>query len=109
LSEANEAPAALAAFLQGVERRAWLLAWAQCGSVEGERALAGALRAFRTQASDWPMADWPLRFWKLLSATRRCANPPEMPAGMGVPALGHRADAGAPGPAAAAGGRPAGR
>lgn len=76
MSEANEAPAALAAFLQGVERRAWLLAWAQCGSVEGgERALAGALRAFRTQASDWPMADWPSRFWKLLSATPAMRRP----------------------------------
>lgn len=76
MSEANEAPAALAAFLQGVERRAWLLAWAQCGSVDGaDRALTGALRAFRTQAPDWPMADWPARFWKLLAATPAMRQP----------------------------------
>lgn len=76
MSEANEAPAALAAFLQGVERRAWLLAWAQCGSVDGaDRALTGALRAFRTQAPDWPMADWQARFWKLLAATPTMRQP----------------------------------
>lgn len=76
MSEANEAPAALVAFLQGIERRAWLLTWAQCGSPEGaDRALVGALRAFRTQAADWSMAEWPRRFWTLLAATPAMRQP----------------------------------
>ncbi len=76
MSEANPAPAALAAFLQGIERRAWLLAWSQCGSAAAaERALAGALRAFRLQAADWPMAEWPRRFWALLAAAPMLRQP----------------------------------
>ncbi|WDM68058.1 hypothetical protein [Xanthomonas cucurbitae] len=62
-------PAALSAFLRGVERRGLVLAQLQCGDVAAaERALAAALRAFGSQAAGRPMAGWPTRFWSLLAA-----------------------------------------
>jgi len=62
-------PAAVVAFLRGVERRAWLFLWLRDGDQEAAGpALAAALRAFARQAPDWPMADWPHRFWSLLAA-----------------------------------------
>lgn len=62
-------PAALSAFLRGVERRGFVAALLQGGdeAVAG-RALAAALRAFRRHAGEEPMAGWPVRFWGLLSA-----------------------------------------
>lgn len=64
------APAALAAFLKGCERRGAVFAELQCGDPErGDVALAAALRAFRAKAAALPMADWPVRFWSLLAAT----------------------------------------
>lgn len=64
------APAALSAFLRGVERRAAVFADLQCGErATAERALAAAMRAFRNHALALPMADWPQRFWTLLAAT----------------------------------------
>lgn len=63
-------PAALSAFLRGIERRGAALAWLQCGDQQqGEYALLAAIRAFSVQAAKLPMADWPLRFWTLLAAT----------------------------------------
>lgn len=60
---------ALDAFLKGVERRAWVLAHAQCGDARAaEIALAATLMRFRHGAPDWPMAQWPLRLWTLLLA-----------------------------------------
>ena len=62
-------PAALSAFLRGVERRALVLAQLQCGDVAAaESALATALHAFSRQAAGRPMAGWPMRFWSLLAA-----------------------------------------
>lgn len=64
------APAALAAFLRGCERRGAVFAELQCGDPDrGDVALAAALRAFRGKAAVLPMADWPARFWALLAAT----------------------------------------
>ncbi|WP_434989236.1 hypothetical protein [Xanthomonas melonis] len=61
-------PAALSAFLRGVERRGLVLAQLQCSDAEAaERALAAALRAFSSQAAGRPMAGWPMRFWSLLA------------------------------------------
>lgn len=61
------APAALPAFLRGVERRAAVLAELQCGdALAGDAALAAAMRAFRAGAGRLPLAQWPLRFWTLL-------------------------------------------
>lgn len=62
-----DVPAALSAFLRGVERRGVILAELQCGRREtGEIALAASLRAFRQYASEQPMAQWPRGFWSLL-------------------------------------------
>ncbi len=70
LNDAAAAPAALSAFLRGVERRGALFGELQCGDREaGDTALAAAMRAFRKHAASVPMADWPARFWTLLAAT----------------------------------------
>jgi len=69
LTDAASAPAALSAFLRGIERRGALFAELQCGDPEaGDAALAASMRAFRTHAGTVPMADWPRRFWALLVA-----------------------------------------
>ncbi|HEY0333065.1 MAG TPA: sigma-70 region 4 domain-containing protein [Stenotrophomonas sp.] len=83
---ASPPPAALSAFIRGVERRGDVLARLQCGdTTQAERALAAALRAFRSHAGAVPMAVWPLRFWSLLSAVpalREPAGPQDWPAGV---------------------------
>lgn len=62
-------PAALDAFLKGVERRAWVLAHAQCGDARAaEIALAATLMRFRHGAGELPMSRWPLTLWALLLA-----------------------------------------
>lgn len=67
LNEAAAVPAALSAFLRGVERRGALFAELQCGDRDaGDTALAAALRAFRNHAGELGMAEWPRRFWSLL-------------------------------------------
>lgn len=69
-NEAAAVPAALSAFLRGVERRGALFAELQCGDRDaGDTALAAALRAFRNHAAGLAMAEWPRRFWVLLVAT----------------------------------------
>ncbi|MCD7100416.1 hypothetical protein LRX76_18595, partial [Stenotrophomonas sp. MMGLT7] len=73
---AADAPAALSAFLRGVERRGVVLGQCQCGDeAAGEHALAAAMRAFRKHAAALPMAEWPLRFWSLLAATPQVRRP----------------------------------
>lgn len=68
--DAAAVPAALSAFLRGIERRGALFAELQCGDRDaGDTALAAAMRAFRNHAATLPMADWPRRFWTLLVAT----------------------------------------
>lgn len=67
-----DAPAALAAFLRGVERRGAVLAELQCGdAVAGDAALAAAMCGFRAAAADASMADWPRAFWARLLAQPR--------------------------------------
>ena len=69
LSESASAPAALAAFLRGVERRGAVLAELQCGDAGcGDSALAATMRAFREGTAASPISDWPHRFWALLLA-----------------------------------------
>jgi hypothetical protein len=69
LSESAVTPAALAAFLRGVERRGAVFAELQCGDGDcGDAALAAAMRAFREGAAACPIGDWPSRFWGLLLA-----------------------------------------
>ena len=85
LTDAASVPAALSAFLRGVERRGALFAELQFGDREaGDSALAAAMRAFRNRAGSLPMAEWPRRFWALLVATpqlRQSAAPARWPAG----------------------------
>lgn len=63
------APAALSAFLRGVERRAALFADLQGGDPSAcEAALASTLDGFVATAARHPVADWPRRFWSMLLA-----------------------------------------
>lgn len=86
LNDAASVPAALSAFLRGVERRGALFAELQCGDRDaGDDALAAAMRAFRNHAGALPMAEWPRRFWTLLAATpqlRQSAAAARWPAGV---------------------------
>ncbi len=62
-------PAALTAFLRGVERRGAVMAELHCGdAVAGDAALADAMLEFRHSAGGTVMDDWPRRFWALLLA-----------------------------------------
>ena len=70
------APAAVSAFLRGVERRGMVLAELQAGDgAIAEKGLTAAMRAFRSHAADLAMADWPARFWKLLASTPPLRQP----------------------------------
>jgi hypothetical protein len=81
LNDAAPAPAALTAFLRGVERRGAVFAQLQVGDAEtGDRALIAAMRAFRLPAARIPVADWPRQFWTLLLATRELREAPPAPA-----------------------------
>ncbi|MGH8025706.1 MAG: hypothetical protein ACREO0_03165 [Pseudoxanthomonas sp.] len=99
LNDAASAPAALSAFLRGVERRGALFAELQCGDREaGDSALAAAMRAFRNHAGTLPMAEWPRRFWTLLLASpqlRQSAATAQWPAAVealaGLPPLPRQA------------------
>ena len=76
LSESAAAPAAIAAFLRGVERRGAVFAELQCGDAGcGDAALAAAMRAFREGAVANPIGDWPRRFWALLLAAPALRRP----------------------------------
>jgi hypothetical protein len=68
-AQAAAAPAALIAFLRGVERRAALFAELQGGDAgRGDAALVATLHDFAAGARQWPVADWPRRFWSALLA-----------------------------------------
>ena len=62
-------PPATAAFLRGIERRAAVLAEAQCGDAStGDAAVAAAMRQFSAEAGRLPMGHWPVHFWRALLA-----------------------------------------
>ncbi len=66
---ATDVPPALAAFLRGSERRAWVFLWLQGGNADAaDHALAAASRAFQADAATLSMAQWPARYWRLLAA-----------------------------------------
>ena len=90
LNDAVSAPAALTAFLRGVERRGAVFAQLQVGdAATGDRALVAAMRAFRLPAAKIPFADWPRQFWTLLLATPELREQPRAPSwGSGFGALG---------------------
>ena len=69
-------PAAIAAFLRGVDRRGRLLALVQTGdSKAAQTALAVAAKVFASDAAQWPISQWPMQYWRLL---------------LSVPAMGQR-------------------
>ncbi|GAA4855563.1 hypothetical protein [Luteimonas vadosa] len=81
LDETAAAPAALTAFLRGVERRGAVFAQLLTGSAAaGDEALVATLRAFRALVGDTPFTDWPRRFWSLLLASPRLRTSPWDPA-----------------------------
>lgn len=76
-------PAAVAAFLRGLDTRAQLLAEVQAGDRDAaQRALAVAAQVFASDAATWPIAQWPQQYWRLL---------------LSVPAMGHAAAPGTDG------------
>ena len=73
---AADAPAALNAFVRGLERRAAVFAELLCGdAIAGDAALAAAIRAFRTLSHAAPLPEWPWRFWGLLLAAPQLRRP----------------------------------
>lgn len=84
LQDAAAAPAALTAFLRGVERRAAVFGGLVSGSDRaGDEAVEGAMRAFRRAAPKVAFVDWSTRFWTALLAEpglRAPAAPPAWPA-----------------------------
>ena len=91
--QARVAPAALAAFLRGVERRGAVLAELQCGdSACGDVAMAAAMAGFPAAATGMPMADWPRMFWALLLAQPRLRH--RTPVAMALDATDNLADLG---------------
>ena len=64
------APAAIAAFLRGVARRAALLVQVQAGGhhASAEQALQVASQVFASEVGPRPIAEWPRQFWTLLLA-----------------------------------------
>lgn len=82
-SPAPPVPAALSAFLRGIERRAYVLALSQCAEPALARdALAQTVRSFRSVCIATPLSGWPASFWALLLAqpelTRGRSGLPEL-------------------------------
>ena len=66
----SPAPAALSAFLRGVERRAWVVAELYCGdATQAQSALLSTLQQFQQHAGTQLMAAWPVYFWTRLRAS----------------------------------------
>jgi hypothetical protein len=88
LAPAGGAPAALTAFLRGVERRGAVFTELLCGDpVRGDAALVVAMRAFGNAAAQAPVAGWPRQFWSLLLAVpslRAAAPAPHWPLPLAV-------------------------
>ena len=60
-------PAALTAFVHGIEPRAWVFVLSQCGDAQtAMRVLEATLRDFAGAAQTLPLAHWPLQFWTTL-------------------------------------------
>lgn len=70
-------PAAVTAFLRGLDRRARLFAGVQAGdAVAAQHALAVVARVFSGEAGQWPIAEWPRQYWRLLLAAPSLRKPP---------------------------------
>ena len=70
-------PAAVTAFLRGLDRRARLFATVQAGdALAAQHALAVVGRVFSGEAGQWPIAEWPRQYWRLLLAAPSLRKPP---------------------------------
>ena len=70
-------PAAVTAFLRGLDRRARLFAAVQAGQADAAgQALAVVARVFAGEAGQWPIAEWPRQYWRLLLAAPSLRRPP---------------------------------
>ena len=82
-------PAAVTAFLRGLDRRARLFASVQAGdAVAAQHALAVVARVFTSDAGQWPIAEWPGQYWRLLLAAPSLRQPPIEVATPRLPGIG---------------------
>lgn len=63
------------AFRRGIDRRAYVLARAQCGDDDLlHSALSATDAAFNAEYADLPISQWPIRFWTLLLSRKELAQ-----------------------------------
>jgi hypothetical protein len=66
---------AMQAFRRGIDRRAYVLARAQCGDNDLlQSALSGVDVAFNAEYAELPISQWPIRFWTLLLSRKELAQ-----------------------------------
>ena len=66
---------AMHAFRRGIDRRAYVLARAQCGDSDLlQSALSGVDSAFNAEYAELPISQWPIRFWTLLLSRKELAQ-----------------------------------
>ena len=63
------------AFRRGIDRRAYVLARAQCGDSDLlQSALSAVDGAFKAEYAELPISQWPIRFWTLLLSRKELAQ-----------------------------------
>lgn len=63
------------AFRRGIDRRAYVLARAQCGDSDLlQSALSAVDSAFNAEYAELPISQWPIRFWTLLLSRKELAQ-----------------------------------
>ena len=66
---------AMQAFRRGIDRRAYVLARAQCGDSDLlQSALSAVDDAFNAEYAELPISQWPIRFWTLLLSRKELAQ-----------------------------------
>ncbi len=66
---------AMQAFRRGIDRRAYVLARAQCGDSDLlQSALSAVDAAFNSEYAELPISQWPIRFWTLLLSRKELAQ-----------------------------------
>jgi len=66
---------AMMAFRRGIDRRAYVLARAQCGDSDLlQSALSAVDAAFNAEYAELPISQWPIRFWTLLLSRKELAQ-----------------------------------
>ena len=85
-------PAAVTAFLRGLDRRARLFASVQAGdALAAQHAMAVVARVFTGEAGQWPIAEWPRQYWRLLLAAPSLRKPPSQVSTPQLPGIGRLA------------------